>query len=365
MARATLAAIAMSAQAALHARQEQSSTDVDLRDGRVRLLGIPFFGVIVPHATGLFGPLGPRDPVYWLGYLWFVLLSFLIWHGNRYFLIRQRRHLDWFDQPVRKVIALLFASALFTAPLTVLMLVAWYRFAGFPAVDWPVVQAVTVANVVCVIFITHVYETVYLIRQREGDLLAVERLERGKAEAELQALKTQVDPHFLFNSLNTLSHFVDRDPPRARQFTDGLAEIYRYLLRHRDRELVPLADELAFAARYVELLRLRFGDAVELVVEGAAEAALLPPMALQVLLENAVKHNEVRSEEPLAVRVRRDGDRLEVSNPLRPKRSAQIPGGLGLANLRARAERATGRPLRVEQVAGEFRVSVPLVEGAP
>ena len=336
----------------------------ELRDGRVRLVGIPFFGIVIPNLTGLFGPLGTSSPAYWLGYVWFVLLAFLIWQGNRYWLLRQREHYDWFDSPVRKVIALLFANVFYTAPLTVAMLVVWYRLTH-RAVDWSAVQVVALANVICVVFITHVYETVYLIRERESDMLAFERLERAKVQAELQSLEAQLDPHFLFNSLNTLAHFVDTDPRRARAFTELLADVYRLLLRNRRRELVPLADELAFAERYVELLRLRFGDGVRLAVRGAAPpGALVPPMALQALLENAVKHNEVHADSPLEVEITLADGSLEVANPRRPKRVPPVSAGVGLSNLAERTLRLTGRRLEVRADPERFAVALPLLEGA-
>ena len=335
----------------------------ELRDGTVRLVGIPFFGIVIPNLTGLFGPLGPSSSAYWLGYCWFVLLSGAIWQGNRFWLLRQREHFDWFDSPVRKVVALLFANVFYTAPLTVGMLVLWYRATGM-AVDWNAVRVVALANVICVVFITHVYETVYLIRERESDMLAFERLERAKAQAELASLESQLDPHFLFNSLNTLAHFVDSDAPRARAFTERLADVYRHLLRNRRRELVPLADELAFAERYVELLRLRFGDGVGLAVTGEAPAdALVPPLSLQVLVENAVKHNEVQPEAPLLIELRLDADALEVANARRPRRTPAPSAGVGLANLADRVVRLTGRPLVVRDEPGRFAVTVPLLEG--
>jgi hypothetical protein len=333
----------------------------ELRDGTVRLVGIPLFGIVIPNLTGLFGPLGPTSPWYWGGYVWFVLLSGAIWQGNRFWLLRQREHFDWFSTPFRKVLALLFANVFYTAPLTVGMLVAWYH-ATSGVVDWTAVQVVALANVICVVFITHVYETVYLIRERETDMLAFERLELAKAQAELRSLESQLDPHFLFNSLNTLTHFIDSDPQRARAFTELLADVYRHLLRNRRRELVPLADELLFAERYVELLRLRFGDAVRLAVEGTpAEGTLLPPMALQTLIENAVKHNEVSPEAPLEVTVRLLDDSLEVTNGRRPKRTAAVSGGIGLANLAERTRRLTGRELVVSDDAERFTVLLPLL----
>jgi hypothetical protein len=342
---------------------------VALHDGRIRALGIPFFGTVIPNATGLFGPLGPSAAAYWLGYAWFILLAALIWHGNRYFLIQQRRYYDWFDHPVRKVSLLLFANVFWTAPLTAAMIAAWYRLAGFPAVDWSALRLVVLVNVVCVVFVTHVYETVYLIQQREGDLVAVARLEQARSEAELQALKAQIDPHFLFNSLNVLSHLIPRDPARAVLFSEGLAETYRYILASRQRDLVPLAEELAFVEAYVGLLRLRFGaavglDAGELAAAGAPSAHLVPPISLQLLVENAVKHNALDAPEPLVVRLELDGDRVRVSNPLRPKSSARPSARVGLRNLDARCRRVLGRGLELRREEGRFVVAIPLLRTA-
>ena len=333
-----------------------------LNDLRIRLAGIPFFGIVIPNLTGLFGPIGPRSALYWIGYVWFVLLSGLIWQGNRYFMIQQRRYYDWFDHPWRKVTLLLFANVFYTAPLTLLMLAAWYRFAGFAAIDWGVVRLVTLMVVICVVFITHVYETVYLIQQRESDLVAVARLDRARAEAELLALKSQVSPHFLFNSLNALAHLIPHDPERALRFTEGLADTYRYILTNGERDLVPLADELAFAEGYVGLLQLRFGDAIRMAVEGPPriDSLLVPPISVQVALENAVKHNVFDREAPLDVRLRISTDRVSVTNPLRPKAAPGSPR-LGLANLDERCRRVTGQGIEVRLHGAEFEVVVPVL----
>jgi hypothetical protein len=338
----------------------------DLRDLRIRLLGILFFGVVIPNLTGLFGPLGPRDAAYWLGYGWFILLSALIWHGNRFFLIQQRRHYDWFHHPARKVILLLFANVFWTAPLTVAMLWAWYRLAGLGATDWPAVRVVTLANVICVVFVTHVYETVYLVQQRESDLLAVARLDRARAEAELLALQGQLDPHFLFNSLGALAQLIPRNPARAVAFTEGLAEMYRYILTHRQQDLVPLEEELAFASAYGELLRLRFGEAIRVSAGAGTDAAgfLVPPISLQLLLENAVKHNAFDATVPLEVRMRLDGDRVEVTNAIRRRTSARRSSRVGLRNLAERCRRITGRGLEVRDDDGTFAVRLPLLRTA-
>lgn len=333
-------------------------------DDRVTMaLGSTAFGVSIPLLTGLYGPLTPAQPLWWLGFASFVALATSIWLGNRWLLLKQREHYDWFANPWRKLLLLVTANVLYTAPLTAGALWLWFVVSG-QAVDVQAIRVVVLANVICVLFVTHAYETVFLIREREGDLTRVERLERLRSQAELEALKAQVDPHFLFNSLNTLGHLILRDPLRGREFCDLLAEVYRYVLASRERDLVPLAEELAFVRNYHRLLALRFGGAVRLELDGLAAAAdvLVPPLAVQTLLENAVKHNRVADDEPLTVQVQRDGASLRVANPVLERSSARPTSGLGLRNLDERCRQLTGRALEVVRDGTRFEVRLPLVE---
>lgn len=339
------------------------SSRVSIDDRPTMLAGIAGFGLTIPWLAGLYGALRPGDPRWWLGCAGFIALAAAIWLGNRWLLFKQREHLNWFANPWRKLAMLVTANVLYTAPLTALGLWAWYGASGQP-VDGAAIKLVVLINVICVLFVTHAYETVFLIRERESDLTRVERLERLRSQAELAALKAQVDPHFLFNSLNTLGHLIVRDPPRGREFCDLLAEVYRYVLASRDRDLVPLADELAFVRGYHRLLALRFGAAaVQLHIddEAAGRGGLLPPLALQTLLENAVKHNQTGDGQPLVVRVQRDGDRLCVDNAVHARSSQRSSSGLGLHNLDERCRLLTGRALDVQRGNERFTVRVPLV----
>jgi hypothetical protein len=331
-----------------------------LDDRLVRAIGIPAFGLGIPHLTGLVAGVPLASATHAAGLAWFLLLAAAIWHGNRWLLFEQRRHYGWFDHPARKVVLLLAANVLFTAPLTVVNLLAWYGWRALPP-DVAVIRTVVLVNVICVVFVTHVYETVFLIKERESDLVRVAALDRARAEAELAAFLAQVDPHFLFNSLNTLGHLIDTAPARARRFSDDLADLYRYLLRQRGQTLVPLAEEIAFVTAYVDLLRIRFGDALafHLHDDGADLAQLIPPTALQVLVENAIKHNEVGAEHPLAIDVHLGRDAATVRNRTRPRRSVRPSAGVGLRNLDERAFLTTGRRLQISE-GGEFVVEIPL-----
>ncbi len=330
------------------------------------------FGLAIPRLTGLFGPYGPVDGAFWVGLVGFIALAAAIWLGNRWLLFKQRQHFDWFNHPLRKLAMLVVANVLYTAPVTLLGLLAWFAFAGLP-VDRAALQVVVLTNVICVLFVTHGYETMFLIRERESDLLRVERLDRMRVQAELAALKTQVDPHFLFNSLNTLGHLIQHDARRGREFCDTLADVYRYVLDSGQRDLAPLADELAFVRRYHRLLELRSGGAIRLAVDAAVDRDAarwrVPPLALQALLENAVKHNQAGAGEPLELTITLHADdpataALRAVNPLRPRRSTLPSAGTGLANLAARCSLVTGAALGVRQADGLFTVDVPL-KGMP
>lgn len=326
----------------------------ELKDRGIRLLLIPVFGVVIPHLTGYFGPLTARDPKYWAGLFWGVLISAAIWHGNRYFLIKQRSHYDWFRHPVRKIVVLAFGCIFFTAPCCTLMMLAWYSFAGFGP-DWNAIRLVTLLCVICVAFITHVYETVYLIQQRESDMLA-------RTEAELEALKAHVAPHFLFNSLNTLSWLIEHSPEKALDFNQDLAEVYRYILIARRRDLVPLEEEWTFVKQYCALLDLRFEGSLVIDFGDPGDrlrSAYVPPISLQVLIENAVKHNDHSTERPLPIRIRFAASDVWVENERRPRALSERSSRTGLRTLDERCRLALGRGIEVVETDTQFSVRLP------
>ncbi|MEX1364200.1 MAG: sensor histidine kinase [Nannocystaceae bacterium] len=338
-------------------RDEQPQLD----DRLVRRVGIAGFGLIIPYVTSLFAGVEVGDWAWWVGTVWFVALSAGIWHGNRWLLFEQRRHFGWFDHPVRKVVMLATAVVLYTVPLTVVALLVWFGGRGLPA-DWAAVQQVTLINVVCVLFVSHGYETALLVGERQGDRLRVAQLDRARAQAELAAFLAQIDPHFVFNSLHTLGHLIETSPSRAAAFNARLARVYRYLIRQRGRTLVPLREELAFVEDYVQLMRIRHGAGVACVVPdglGLAGVQVLPT-GIQLLVDNAIKHNEIDEARPLEIAIELGPEAVVVSNVSRPRRSLRPSAGVGLQNLDERSRLVHGKGIEVSQRDGRFTVRVPL-----
>ncbi|MEZ4722526.1 MAG: histidine kinase [Flavobacteriales bacterium] len=340
------------------------STKNQLDDRLIRLIGIPGFGIVIPNLTGLFGELRLTEAMYWFGYAFFILLAALIWQGNRWLLFQQRKHLDWFSKPWRKLLILISANVFYTFPLTVGWIWLWYQLNESMPTDWDAIQVVTLMNVIAVIFVTHAYETVFLIQERESDALHFARANEARTAAELQALKNQIDPHFMFNSLNTLSQFIEADPKKALDFNEHLADVYRYILLSKERNLVWLSEELEFLSHYANLIRLRFGDSFSLDITGADDEKnewLIPPISLQLLLENAVKHNQFDAQHALKVNIRKEGDNIIVSNNLRLKPKSMESTGQGLINLQKRYSILNGRTPLVHSDSHEFRVTLPLI----
>jgi hypothetical protein len=351
---------------ALWATAEAELRPVTFDDRGWMAAGSLVFGIAIPLLTDLYGPITPRDGRFWLGGALFIALALAIWSGNRWLLLKQREHFDWFSNPIRKLLMLVTANVLYTAPVTVVGLLAWFHVAGLP-VDRQALEVVVLTNVICVLFVTHAYETLFLIRERASDLTHVERLQGLRAQAELAALKAQIDPHFLFNSLNSLGHLISHDAPRAREFCDALAQVYRYVLDSRQNDFAPLADELACVRLYFRLLELRFGAAIQLQVDPELERIAreenwrLAPLAVQTLLENAVKHNQAAVDAPLLVVLGCGHSAVTVANRRRARTSALPSSGLGLNNLDERCRLLTGRAIQVRAESDTFIVAVPMV----
>ncbi len=203
------------------------------------------------------------------------------------------------------------------------------------------------------------------LQQLEGEL-AVQQLRQEKTEAQMRALQSQISPHFLFNSLNSLSSLIGDDPGKAEQFVDELSTVYRYLLQASERELTTLDRELAFIHSYFHLLKTRFGSAIQLDlrVDPRYNAYQICPLTLQLLVENAVKHNVVLTEQPLRIEIATTPNgELTVGNNLQRKPNGRvISTGKGLLNITEKYKLLQCPGFRIQETDADFRVIVPLIK---
>ncbi len=191
-----------------------------------------------------------------------------------------------------------------------------------------------------------------------------ERMEQEKVRFQLEALKSQVDPHFLFNSFNTLVALIETDQEKAVEHVDDLSTFFRNILLVRDRDLIPLAEEVELLRIYFGLEQRRFGTAIDLFVNipGDASHWNIVPLTLQLLVENALKHNTATTSDPFRIEVVLVGDELVVRNPIRPRTTAAKSTGFGLDSIIKRYAALTSRSVVVRTVEGRFEVSIPLLQ---
>lgn len=213
------------------------------------------------------------------------------------------------------------------------------------------------------------YEGWYILQEWQRETVETSTLEKVSLQSQLTSLQHQVNPHFLFNSLNSLSALISDSPAQADAFLGELTAVFRYLLQASEQHLVPLRDEMTFIRSYFHLLQTRYqtGLILDLSIDTSAEQGLIPPLTLQVLVENAVRYNVILPAQPLHIRIYTTPDqRLYVANTLQRKVLRVETAGAGLSNLATRYELLNEGKLVIEEQPGWFVVSLPLVtEGRP
>ncbi|MFD2587006.1 2TM domain-containing protein [Croceitalea marina] len=203
----------------------------------------------------------------------------------------------------------------------------------------------------------------YFYRALQKKQVKEQKIIAGTASARFDALKNQLDPHFLFNSLNVLTSLIEEDPHQAQKFTTSLSKVYRYVLEQKNKDLVTVDEELNFARTYVRLLKMRFEDSIVFEIPEASSdpEAKIVPLSLQLLLENAVKHNVVTSSRPLHISVFEENGNLVVKNNLQEKQVVKKSSGVGLQNIRQRYDILTDRKVSIDKKTDEFSVALPML----
>ena len=284
-----------------------------------------------------------------------------LWLGNAYVSQALDNFFSWHKEPVRRLVAGLIGMTLYTVGAVYgIVFVFRYGF-GFSVGDQ--LDGTYLTTIIITLIITmFMTGREFLVNWRQAAVDA-ERLKKESVEAQYNSLRNQVNPHFLFNSLNALTNLVYQNQEQAVKFIKQLSEVYRYVLDTRNREVVALAEEIKFLDSYIFLQKIRFGNKLEIDVKLGGVSSMVAPLALQMLVENAIKHNVIAEEHPLLVKVYEQPGYLVVENNLQRKAILdEDSSGLGLENIKKRYEFLSDKSVEVTENNSSFIVKLPILE---
>lgn len=275
--------------------------------------------------------------------------------------------ISWIDHPVKRLLltVITYLSYAFIVSYILVFLYAlikgeielnnipWRNLINFA------LQPMYIALIVMAIFTTRSW----LVEWKKSALEAAQ-LKSEKLSSQYQSLKDQLNPHFLFNSLNVLTNLVYEDADKSAEFIQRLSKIYRYVLEVQNEDLVPLEKELEFARNYLDLQKVRFGESLQFSIDViSSRGENLPPLSLQLLLENAIKHNVASIADPLHISIEKKKDELWITNSFQPKLTQEIEStGVGLDNIKQRYSILCNRNIHIDQTEEFFQVILPLLQ---
>lgn len=219
-----------------------------------------------------------------------------------------------------------------------------------------------IALIITIVF-TLFFHAFYFYRALQDKKVKEQKIIAGTASAKFDALKNQLDPHFLFNSLNVLTSLIEEDPDQAQKFTTSLSKVYRYVLEQKNKDLVTVDEELQFAKTYIRLLKMRFEDSIvfDILEKCSNPEAKIVPLSLQLLLENAVKHNVVTSTRPLHIKVYEEDGSLVIHNNLQEKQVVKKSSGVGLRNIQQRYNILSDKEVQIAKTPKDFKITLPML----
>ncbi len=330
-----------------------------------RLIGVPLIGCLVPL---VFFNRNWTDEIYPISVLISVLYAVAYWYACRKIFILANQKYPTVQQNKHRLKYILRYCSLIILLLCPLVHEVIEPLLGvnknaFWADIRPSMFQIYAANVTMHFAIASIYESIRNFHLWEATVAEKEQLEKEHLMSQLEGLKSQVNPHFLFNSLNTLIAIIPEDTERSVRFVQQLAKIYRYFLETTAEKVVPLQQEMDFVNAYTFLLKERFGDNLHINIDAqnACATCQIVPFSLQLLLENGIKHNIISQDKPLYIHILVEKEFLTVKNNLQLKNQTQSSTGVGLKNIKNRYALLSKEKIRIEKNEREFCVTLPLL----
>ena len=296
--------------------------------------------------------------------LFIIVIVLIIWQGNENIDNLLNTKYPWIENARKRLIIQSVLSFVYTSiTLFALMyLLHQLRFGDGRIINRKMIEIFPPAILFTLVLLSVKIGSEFF-NTLKGSLLEVEKYKSESANAQLQNLKNQLNPHFLFNNLSVLTSLVYKNQDKAAIFINELAKVYRYVLDNKNSELVPLKEELEFIDHYIYLQKIRFEDSVlfEINVEESKKNDFLLPMCLQMLVENAIQHNETSQANPLKVLIYTQNNSLIIENPILPRSNVADSTKMGLKNIEQRYSFFTDEKVIVANNGGIFKVILPLI----
>jgi LytS/YehU family sensor histidine kinase len=287
------------------------------------------------------------------------MLWALLWIGNGWISHFISSKIPWVENPTKRFFWGIVSTLVYTISLVVVASRLWAAAFHFAIDNYfeIIIPALSITMVISLF----IHSREFLIQWKKSAVDA-EVAKKESVAAQYESLKNQVNPHFLFNSLNTLTNLVYEDAEKAVKFIKQLSEVYRYVLSSKDKELVPLVEELSFLQSYIFLQQIRFGEKLRVTVDILQSEGLIVPLALQLLIENAIKHNVIAEDHPLTINVYGTQHSIVVENNLQRKSVIMEESpGTGLENIKGRYAFLTSEKVKIEESENAFKVEIPLL----
>lgn len=329
------------------------------------LIGLLLFGLDVAFRFLSDYALPTRETWLWEATLYILYSTPLALVNALFFYVLEKRFSSNKKSNIRLLVGFVGSMLLTLLTMFCIRIVHKILFLGFTVENFintesPRFYFITILITLVISLFFHAF---YFYKKIQEDKVKKQQIIAGNASAQFESLKNQIDPHFLFNSLNVLSSLIDEHPETAQKFTNSLSKIYRYVLEQKNKELVLVEEELDFAREYMDLLKIRFENSITYTLPQQLQLvdSKVVPLSLQLLLENTIKHNIVSENNPLHIHIYEEDNYLVVKNNLQKKEAFTSRKGVGLQNIADRYKLATDRQVLIVQDETSFQVKIPLL----
>lgn len=331
-----------------------------VKEQYIRWTGIPILGLIIQTVMGKH-----PDQSYIVGLLITIAFTALFWNGAVIILRVYRKRFPKIEQTPKRLISTILTLSIFLmlggVPLKLIF--GYVKLKEITSIaelfDYAEV------NFIAAFVIGSIYESVYFFHQWRKAIQLNEALKHQQVRTQFEVLQNQMSPHFLFNSLNTLTTLIPENQEMAIEFTQKLSEVYRYILQNKEKELITLSEELDFARAYLFLLQIRFPEnlSAHFSIDDKYQKLYIAPLTIQMLIENAIKHNIVSKSQPLSIDIYvENGKSIVVKNNLQVKKSIEKSTKTGLANIKKRYKYLGNREIDIITTTKNFMVAIPLIQ---